>query len=933
MLDSKAAVELIPNDNVCFFYDSELEWRITAGALFKRKLEDRGRCLYLSGIHSSTEVRQMLAEAGIDVVEAESRGHLIIQEPYYPEDLPESRISFIINWITDFSDSSLQQGYNQLCIANEFTWLWDAHNHWDFCLQLMTRLNRDYYTFYPTTTLSCIPQKDTQPLLFRHALLTHPVVMYGGKVYRNPLNISLSQLTGDRDILDVKYWLKKMEDEVISQERLQMFTRAFEGLKQPLAILTLDGHFSAVNQALCQLLGLEQESISSLPYIDPELFLQFKQAVERYNQLGRPHRMELPFIYEDRHFHFEVTVEPFRSEDGNLYYYVMVVDITNRKQAEEEYHKTAETYRLIADTYFDLIALFSLPDFIGLYVSPSIKRILGYDPSEITGRPFRFMLHEDDSERVERAIQEGMKQGFASAETRVRTKDGSYRWIECNGRIITGPNGEQQGLVFSHDIDDRKRAEEALRSSEQRLRQITDNMLDCIFCMNSEGIFTYVSPSVENIFGYTPCSWLSSGPMENLQLLHAEDKRKVVALVQRLLASDSTGRVEFRARHAEGHYIWLESVGKSMAGPSNIREVIFATREITQRKIAEQHLREQLDYLNTLIENMNEMLYIYDEDLQLTFMNSRGYRHLQYDPPDVIGRSVLDFIPDSERAQVIQEVEKRLRSGQPGTYETNLISGDGSLMPVRVKSSPLIENGKVVGGLVVAEDITEWIKVEKEMARLAQLHVVGEIAAGIGHEIRNPMTTVQGFLQLLSTNEEFSKYQSYFEVMMEELERANDIISEFLSLARDKMVNLQESNLNNLLTSMAPLLQADALLSDKQVRLRLQDIPDLRLDVKEIRQLILNLVRNGLEAMPAGGTITISTRQEDDQIILSVQDEGGGIMPDIMDKIGTPFFTTKEQGTGLGLAVCYGIVSRHKAAMDILTGPQGTTFSVIFSSR
>jgi hypothetical protein len=81
MIDSKAALELIPNENVCFFYENELEWRITTGGLFKRKLADRGRCLYLSGIHSSTEVREMLAEAGIDVMEAESQGHLIIQEP------------------------------------------------------------------------------------------------------------------------------------------------------------------------------------------------------------------------------------------------------------------------------------------------------------------------------------------------------------------------------------------------------------------------------------------------------------------------------------------------------------------------------------------------------------------------------------------------------------------------------------------------------------------------------------------------------------------------------------------------------------------------------------------------------------------------------------------------------------------------------------
>jgi PAS domain S-box-containing protein len=105
-------------------------------------------------------------------------------------------------------------------------------------------------------------------------------------------------------------------------------------------------------------IGLDQESIPGLADNDPELFQQFEQAVERYRQ-RQAAQMELPFKSKDRHFYLEVTVEPFRSEDSNLYYYVMVVDITNRKLAEEEYHKTAETYRIIADTYFDLIALFS----------------------------------------------------------------------------------------------------------------------------------------------------------------------------------------------------------------------------------------------------------------------------------------------------------------------------------------------------------------------------------------------------------------------------------------------------------------------------------------------------------------------------------------------------------------------------------------------
>jgi two-component system, sporulation sensor kinase E len=249
---------------------------------------------------------------------------------------------------------------------------------------------------------------------------------------------------------------------------------------------------------------------------------------------------------------------------------------------------------------------------------------------------------------------------------------------------------------------------------------------------------------------------------------------------------------------------------------------------------------------------------------------------------------------------------------------------------VRVRSSPITENQYITGGLVLCEDITEHVRIKQEMARLAQLHMVGEIAAGIGHEIRNPMTTVQGFLQLLSHNEELAKFSSYFDLMLEELERANGIISEFLSLAGNKMANFQRININHIVNSIYPLLQADATVDDKEIRFIPGTINEILLDEKEIRQLILNLVRNGLEAMSAGGRVTISTEQMYDKVRLSVRDEGPGIDPAVMEKMGTPFFTTKDNGTGLGLAVCYGIIARHQATLDVQTGPRGTTFNIDF---
>jgi len=227
-------------------------------------------------------------------------------------------------------------------------------------------------------------------------------------------------------------------------------------------------------------------------------------------------------------------------------------------------------------------------------------------------------------------------------------------------------------------------------------------------------------------------------------------------------------------------------------------------------------------------------------------------------------------------------------------------------------------------------EMKERKQMEKEMARLDRLNLVGEMAAGIGHEIRNPMTTVKGLLQLLSDKEECAGYKEYFNLMIDELNRANSIITEYLSLAKNRMVELKNRNLNHIVTAISPLIEAEGRVTDKHISIELQDIPDLPLDEKEIRQLIFNLALNGLEAMVPGGILLIRTFQEDGAVVLAVRDLGKGIEPAVLEKIGTPFFTTKDNGTGLGLAVCYSIAASHNAKIDVETGTTGTTFYVRF---
>ncbi|MGC7870894.1 ATP-binding protein [Desulfosporosinus sp. SYSU MS00001] len=231
-----------------------------------------------------------------------------------------------------------------------------------------------------------------------------------------------------------------------------------------------------------------------------------------------------------------------------------------------------------------------------------------------------------------------------------------------------------------------------------------------------------------------------------------------------------------------------------------------------------------------------------------------------------------------------------------------------------------------LGCLITLVDITENRRYKQELSRLDRLNLVGEMAAGIGHEVRNPMTVVRGYLQMFSSKELFASHKESINIMIEEIDRANSIITEFLSLAKTKKIPKKEIDLNEVIGKIIPLVEVDALRQGHEIKLELQEVPNILGDEKELRQCILNLVRNGLEAMSNKGTITIKTYLFDGQVVLEVQDQGCGIPVEVQKSIGTPFLTTKDKGTGLGLPVCFSIAERHGAVLDYKTDSGGTSF-------
>lgn len=326
--------------------------------------------------------------------------------------------------------------------------------------------------------------------------------------------------------------------------------------------------------------------------------------------------------------------------------------------------------------------------------------------------------------------------------------------------------------------------------------------------------------------------------------------------------------------------------------------------------------------ITRILDGIDDVFYALDMDNKIIYANEETQKIVGAKWEDIVGKNILDFfhMPQFKGLLYIDRVKAFKEPIYSEDYIPSLDIWYGK------KIYPLAYGGVAI----YLRDITEQKNMEHQLTRLDQLNLVGQIAAGISHEIRNPMTTVRGYLQWLGMKAVFQDYNSEFKLMIDELDRANHIITEFLSVAKDKEIMVEKNNLKTTIESILPLLESDALLANKNISASLQEVPCLLFDEKEIKQLILNLVRNALEASDTGQSVHIQTEADQKEICVVVSDQGKGIPPQILEKIGTPFLTTKDNGTGLGLSVCYGIASRHNARIDVESTEKGTTFKVCF---
>ena len=574
-----------------------------------------------------------------------------------------------------------------------------------------------------------------------------------------------------------------------------------------------------------------------------------------------------------------------------------------------------------------------------VYVNPAMEKFLAMPREQILGRTDEEILGQEVAAEVNKIDREVLKgksvarrpawvaKGTAHAfqVTKVPLRDRGGKVIAVGG-IIRRVNFWRPGSEHLQEAE--HRAEGFAVHLEWAFGKISAGV-----CLLSRNNIVYANKAFLALFGLSSFSEVLGKSL--LDYIDPSFHWEIGELINLLMLGKPIPLVyEAVGRRIDKSQFSVElELSRAETVDGKVAVLCFA-RDVTAQKMVLTELQEsQQRFLCVFENNPHPMIIVNYRTARFIDVNEEFLQTTGYCREEVIGKSLreLSIWTTAEQYDWLREViisNKSVRN-----LEVRIVNRRNEER-IWLLSADVIRLGGQKSLLGIINDITERRQLETEVARLDRLNLVGEMAASIVHEIRNPLSIVKGFLQLMSLRSNCrqcsSDYGDYFDLMLNELERAGAIVSELLALSKKKAAELKLCCLNRIIQSLYPLLQADALIGDKFIRLELEEIPLLLLDEKEICQLVLNLARNGLEAMGPGGILTIRTFCQEGEVTLAVKDQGNGIDPEVVQKIGTPFFTTKENGTGLGLAVCRSIASRHQARINVATGPAGTTFFVGF---
>jgi two-component system cell cycle sensor histidine kinase/response regulator CckA len=741
-----------------------------------------------------------------------------------------------------------------------------------------------------------------------------------------------------RDITELK-----QAEEALRQSETKYRT-LIENIPQKVFIKDRDSRYVSCNQNFAQDCGIRPEEVVGkvdYDFFPRELADKYRGDDQRIMETGRTENIEEKYIQDGQEVWVSTIKTPVKDDNANIVGVLgTFFDITERKRAEQALQESEERFRAIFD--YNPVGI-AMADLTGRFLQSNhaYQEIVGYTAEELQGLTYQDLTHPEDLPENLRLV-EGLQSGkrrHVSLEKRYLRKDGTIRLARMTVNLLRDARGEPQYLLGTIiDITARKQAEEALRQSEQRFRDITEYATEWVWEVDAQGKYTYSSPVVEQLLGYQPEEVLGKHFYDFFLPEEQEDLK-------------NTGLAVFAARqpfrdflhpnlHKNGQIVWLSTSGIPILDPQgNLRGYRGVDIDITERREAEELSR------NLIARSPVGVYLIQNGRFQLVnqwFFTTTGYREdesLHLDP--------MDLVHPEDREATRENAVKMLKGLSAVPYEYRTITKGGETKWIMETLASIQYQGKRAT-LGYFMDITERKALEEQLLQAQKMEAVGRLAGGVAHDFNNLLMAIMGYSELMRAKvlKDDPLYEN-LENILKAGGQAAALTQQLLTFSRRQIVHPQVIDLKQVIQDLEPMLQR-VLEEDIELEIISDPMPvAVKGDPGHLSQIIMNLVVNARDAMPRGGRLSLKTASVDlpkghhtrfgltppgAYVELEVRDTGVGMDEATQAHIFEPFFTTKEpgKGTGLGLSTVYGIVKQSGGYLDLNSEPgKGSAFTIL----
>jgi PAS domain S-box-containing protein len=622
---------------------------------------------------------------------------------------------------------------------------------------------------------------------------------------------------------------------------------------------------------------------------------------------------------------------------GETSFVGFIVDLESRRRAEDEHHALETRFSSFANSTSDGMIVADADGLIR-YWNRAAESIFGYTREEALGQPLVTIIPERDRSRHLKGF-EDVARGAKPLERTTDRVTGLHKsgaeipvdltlgsWTECSGRFYS---------AVARDVTEKSRAEERVRDAEEHLRALLEHLPIVTYEASpmEAGSLLWVSPQVEAFLGTPPDAWIEN-PEFLFSRIHPDDRDRVRDAVIEGRASGSLD-LEVRIAHEDGHYLWTWD--RAVLGPSPSADAGPVLRGVMIDITAAKEAERERALLSAAVEQASDLVMITDPDGAIEYTNPAFEEITGYSAIEALGENPRILKSGRQPLAFYEEMWAEITAGRPwgGVFLNR--RKDGDVYAQRTTISPVLDReGHVQNFVAIGRDVSRELALERQLRQAQKMEAVGRLTGGIAHDFNNVLGAILTNAQLLSMTlpSDFSGDGSEVADIETAARRGADLIRRLMAFSRDEDLHLEVVDPSSVLGETEKLLAG---LLPEHIELALDE--DHRgalvaLDRSAIQQILLNLATNARDAMPDGGTLSISTavvKNGREQLEIEVRDTGVGMDEDTMERVFEPFFTTKraDEGTGLGLAMVHALVDRHGGTIDVSSQPGvGTLFKI-----